>query len=53
MEAKTSRTSPRAQPGPVRQIAIADLGREQSTLLLTNQTELAYFYLIERYARLR
>jgi Transposase DDE domain len=37
--------------GPIRQIAVADLGHEQPTLLLTNQMRRSPAQLIERYAR--
>ena len=37
--------------GPVRQIAITDLGHEEPTLLLTNQLHRSAAKLIERYAR--
>lgn len=37
--------------GPLRQIAITDLGHEQPTLLLTNQLKRSAAKLIERYAR--
>jgi hypothetical protein len=37
--------------GPIRQIAILDLGHEQPTLLLTNQLRRSAAKLIERYAR--
>jgi hypothetical protein len=37
--------------GPLRQIAIADLGHEEPTLLLTNQLRRSATKLIERYAR--
>jgi hypothetical protein len=37
--------------GPLRQIAVADLGHEQPTLLLTNQMRRSPAQLIERYAR--
>ncbi len=37
--------------GPIRQIAVADLGHEQPTLLLTNQMRRSPARLIERYAR--
>jgi hypothetical protein len=36
--------------GPIRQLAVADLGHEQPTLLLTNQLRRAPATLIERYA---
>jgi hypothetical protein len=37
--------------GPIRQIAITDLGHEEPTLLLTNQMRRSATKLIERYAR--
>jgi len=37
--------------GPIRQIAITDLGHEEPTLLLTNQLRRSAAKLIERYAR--
>jgi len=37
--------------GPIRQIAVADLGHEEPTLLLTNQLRRSAAKLIERYAR--
>lgn len=37
--------------GPIRQIAIADLGHDEPTLLLTNQLRRSPARLIERYAR--
>jgi hypothetical protein len=37
--------------GPIRQIAVTDLGHEQPTLLLTNQLRRSPAKLIERYAR--
>ena len=37
--------------GPIRQIAITDLGHEEPTLLLTNQLQRSPARLIERYAR--
>ena len=37
--------------GPIRQIAVVDLGHEQPTLLLTNQLTRSAKKLIERYAR--
>jgi hypothetical protein len=37
--------------GPIRQIAIADLGHDEPTLLLTNQLSRSAAKLIERYAR--
>jgi len=37
--------------GPIRQIAITDLGHEQPTLLLTNQLTRSAKKLVERYAR--
>jgi hypothetical protein len=37
--------------GPIRQIAITDLGHEEPTLLLTNQLRRSATKLIERYAR--
>jgi len=37
--------------GPIRQIAVMDLGHEQPTLLLTNQLKRSAAKLIERYAR--
>lgn len=37
--------------GPIRQIAITDLGHEEPTLLLTNQMRRSSAKLIERYAR--
>ncbi len=37
--------------GPIRQIAIADLGHEEPTLLLTNQMQRSAAKLIERYAK--
>jgi hypothetical protein len=37
--------------GPLRQIAVADLGHEEPTLLLTNQLQRSAAKLIERYAR--
>ena len=41
----------RGYPGPLRQIAIMDLGHEKPTLLLTNQRSGAASRLIDRYAR--
>ena len=38
-------------PGEIRQLAIADLGHEEPTLLLTNQMEEPIAPLIDRYAR--
>jgi hypothetical protein len=37
--------------GPIRQIAVADLGHEEPTLLLTNQMRRSAAKLVERYAR--
>ena len=37
--------------GPIRQIAIKELGHEQPTLLLTNQLRRSAVNLVERYAR--
>jgi hypothetical protein len=37
--------------GPIRQIAVMDLGHDQPTLLLTNQLKRSANHLIERYAR--
>ncbi len=37
--------------GPIRQIAVTDLGHEEPTLLLTNQLQRSAAKLIERYAR--
>ncbi len=37
--------------GPIRQVTVADLGREEPTILLTNQLTLTVPKLIERYAR--
>jgi hypothetical protein len=37
--------------GPIRQIAVTDLGHEEPTLLLTNQLRRSPVHLIERYAR--
>lgn len=37
--------------GPIRQIAVTDLGHEEPTLLLTNQLRRSAAHLIERYAR--
>jgi Transposase DDE domain len=37
--------------GPIRQVAVADLGHEEPTLLLTNQLRRSPVHLIERYAR--
>jgi hypothetical protein len=37
--------------GPIRQIAVTDLGHEEPTLLLTNQLRRSPAHLIERYAR--
>ena len=41
----------RGYPGPLRQIAIMELGHEKPTLLLTNQLSGAASRLIDRYAR--
>lgn len=41
----------RGYPGDIRQIAIADLGHEKPTLLLTNQMEESASKLVDRYAR--
>ena len=41
----------RDYPGPIRQIAVADLGHEDPTLLLTNQLDTAAAPLVDRYAR--
>ena len=41
----------RGYPGPIRQIAVADLGHEDPTFLLTNQLQTAPSRLIDRYAR--
>lgn len=46
-----SRTELRDYTGPIRQIAIKDLGHEQPTLLLTNQTRRGAAGLIETYAK--
>ncbi len=46
-----STVSLRDYPAPVRQIAVADLGHEDPTLLLTNQLDTAAAALVDRYAR--
>ena len=40
-----------AYPGPIRQLAVRDLGHDQPTLLLTNQMDETPARLVERYAR--
>ena len=41
----------KAYPGPIRQLAVRDLGRDQTTLLLTNQMDETSARLVDRYAR--
>ena len=41
----------KAYPGPIRQLAVRDLGHDQPTLLLTNQMDETPARLVDRYAR--